>query len=432
MGKNMGKNPVRQKQAKGACDKMGKLSKARLPALIKKSGRVGDGDGLYFRTLGDGDKAYWLYRYRINGRERETSIGPYPEVSLDDARVRHAALRKQVIADKIDPLEERERKATAPALAPVPTFGQVADAYIAAHEKTWRNPKHRWQWGATLTKHCAPIRSIPIDKLDAKAVLSVLTPIWSETPETASRLRGRIERVWASAQVAGHIDPDKPNPARWKGWLDHMLPNPKKIGERGNHAAMDWRDVPAFVEKLRAIDSTAARALEFLILTASRTGEVIDMPWDEIGDLDAATWTVPGPRMKMKRDHDVPLSHRAVEILSGQLARRSSDGFGDHPFVFEGDRPRRGLSNMALLMLLRRLKVGVTAHGFRSAFRSWCADTGVAFEVAEACLAHSSSSVVAAYQRSAMVERRRPVMEAWALHVGGETSANVVPFRAAG
>ena len=133
----------------------------------------------------------------------------------------------------------------------------------------------------------------------------------------------------------------------------------------------------------------------------------------------------------MDRGHEVPLSNRAAEILREQLARRSSDGFGDHPFVFEGDRPRRGLSNMALLMLLRRLKVGVTAHGFRSAFRSWCADTGVAFEVAEACLAHSSSSVVAAYQRSAMVERRRPVMEAWALHVGGETSANVVPFRAA-
>ena len=167
------------------------------------------------------------------------SLGPFPEISLDEARARHAALRKKVIADKVDPMAEKERvKAKAPADAPgvVPTFGKVADAYIAAHEKGWRNPKHSQQWVMTLTKYCAPIRSTPVDKVDVKAILRVLEPIWTRAPETASRLRGRIEAVLAAAQVAGHIDPDKPNPARWKGWLDHMLANPKKIGERGNAA----------------------------------------------------------------------------------------------------------------------------------------------------------------------------------------------------
>ena len=411
---------------------MGKLRNARLRALIKTPGRHGDGDGLYFRTLGD-NKAYWIYRYRIHGRERETSLGPYPELSLDEARVRHVALRKQVIADRIDPMAEKARvKANAPA-APgaVPTFGKVADAYIATHEKGWRNPKHAQQWVMTLTKYCAPIRSTPVDKVDAQAVLRVLEPIWTRAPETASRLRARIETVLAAAQVAGHIDPDKPNPARWKGWLDHMLANPKKIGERGNHAAMDWRDVPAFVAKLRAMGSTASAALEFAILTASRTSEALEMTWDEV-DLDTATWTIPKERMKMDRPHDVPLSPRAVGILRGQLATRPTSSFGPHPYVFPGQRSRRGLSNMSLLMLIRRLNAEATTHGFRATFRTWCADHAVAFEVAEACLAHSSSSVVAAYQRSAMVARRRPVMEAWALHVGGETSAHVVPFSAAG
>jgi integrase len=219
-----------------------------------------------------------------------------------------------------------------------------------------------------------------------------------------------------------------------EGWLDHMLANPKKIGERGNHAAMGWRDVPAFVAKLRTMGSTASAALEFTILTASRTSEALDMTWDEV-DLDSlkATWTVPAARMKMKRDHLVPLSPRAVAILRGQLASRPQSSFGPHPYVFPGQRPRRGLSNMSLLMLLRRMKLEVTTHGFRSSFRTWCADHAVAFEVDEACLAHTSASVVAAYQRSAMVERRRPVMAAWARFCAGEeaASAEVVPLRAA-
>ena len=359
------------------------------------------------------------------------------QVATQEARTKYLALRNAVTVEGRDPVPTKRgsRSGAAVSSSGAPTFGDMADAYIAAHEGTWRNGKHRWQWVATLTKQCAPICPLPVDKIDAKAVLSVLSPIWTKTPETASRLRGRIERVLAAAQVAGHIDPDKPNPARWRGWLDHMLANPKKLGERGHHEAMDWRDVPAFMAKLAVVDTTAARALEFLILTASRTSEVIDMPWNEVGDLDALkpAWSVPKERMKMKRGHDVPLSARAVDILREQFARRSTSSFGPHGFVFEGDRPRRGLSNMSFLMLLRRMKLSVTAHGFRAAFRSWAADHGVAFELAEAALAHSSSSVVEAYQRSSMLERRRPIMAAWAEHCSGagkaQASAEIVPFR---
>ena len=183
----------------------------------------------------------------------------------------------------------------------------------------------------TLTKYCAPIRSTPVDKVDVKAILRVLEPIWTRAPETASRLRARIETVLAAAQVAGHIDPDKPNPARWKGWLDHMLANPKKIGERGNHAAMDWRDVPAFVAKLRDHGFDRERGARIRHPVASRTGEALDMTWDEVDLDDRPTWTIPKERMKMDRPHNVPLSPRAVDILRGQSATRPTSSFGPHP-----------------------------------------------------------------------------------------------------
>jgi integrase len=272
-------------------------------------------------------------------------------------------------------------------------------------------------------------------------VFAALEPIWDKTPETASRLRGRIEVVIDSARGPGD---ERRNPAAWSGWLKMKLGAPpdikldRKTGERvaqGHHAATDWRDVPAFVAKLAAMDTTAARALEFLILTASRTSEVIDMPWDEVGDLDAPqpTWIVPKARMKMKRDHLVPFSPRAVDILRERLAQRSTGSFGPHPFVFEGDRPRRGLSQMSLLMLLRRMKVDCTGHGFRSSFRTWCADKGVALEVAESALAHAPfNAIIQAYQRSSTLERRRPVMTAWADFVTGKTKpSEVVPIRQA-
>ena len=393
-----------------------KLNPKELQTYIKKPGRHADGGGLYFRTLGLG-RAYWAFRYRIDGREREMSLGAYPEVSLAEARDLLDSERAKV-KKGIDPL--------AKGASAVPTFGQQADAYLASHEATWRSPKHRGQWRVTLTRYCKAIRDMPVDKVDAKAVLKVLTPIWTEVPETASRLRARIEAVLASAQVAGHIDPDRPNPARWKGWLEQMLANPKKVGKpRYHHAAMPYADLPALMTKLKAMSDTAAKALAFTVLTAARSGETLGATWNEI-DLDASTWTVPASRMKMGKVHDVPLSDAAVAILKGL----GGDGDG---YVFPGSRPRRPVGVNAMANAMREAlggKPGWTVHGMRSAARSWMADHGIEFEVAEACLAHAvGNGASQAYQRSSMLERRRPVMEAWADFLAGKADAKVVPWR---
>jgi integrase len=382
-----------------------KLTNAGLrKKLLEKPSRHGDGDGLYFRTLGLG-RAYWVYRYRASGKEREMSLGPYPELSLIEARAKHAAARKAVVVDKIDPLAEKRAAKHATAKA-VPTFGEAADAYLASHETAWRNPKHRDQWRMTLTRYCESIRSTPVDQVDAKAVLRVIEPMWAEVPETASRLRGRIEAVLASGQVAGHIDPDRPNPARWRGWLDQMLAKRKA---RGHHAAMPYADLPAFMARLAETPGAAAKALAFTVYTAARSGETLGMTWDDNEvDLAKATWTVPASRMKAGKEHAVPLSDAAIALLSG-LERRGR-------YVFPGAARDRPLSIMAMTMAMRRLGAGAfTVHGMRSAARSWMADQGVPFELAEACLAHApGDAVVQAYQRSSMLERRRPIMSAWA------------------
>jgi integrase len=243
------------------------------------------------------------------------------------------------------------------------------------------------------------------NQVEQNAVRRVLEPIWTRTPETASRLRARIEAVLAAAQVAGHIDADKPNPARWKGWLDHMLPNPRKLGERGHHPALPYADVPAFMASLSEPSNGptpgAARALMFTILTAARSGEVLNMTWDEVS-FDTAVWTIPASRMKMGKEHAVPLSDSALAILRAQEAGR-----GNNPFVFPG-RPQRPLSAMAMSMLLRRMKVDATVHGMRSSFRMWAADVAHApFEVAEQCLAHVTGKVRSPHRW----RKRQPVPE---------------------
>jgi integrase len=403
---------------------MPKLTQTKLKRLIKKTGRHSDGGGLYFRVIGEG-KSYWIYRYRVGGKEREASLGPFPALTLAKAREKHAAMRKSVVVDKTDPLAEKRRMKTVRGAAASPTFGDMADAYVRTHEATWRNAKHRWQWRQTLTDYCGPIRDTPVNGIATADVLAVLKPLWDRAPETASRLRGRIQTVIEAAQALGHIPEDKANPARWKGHLDKLLPKPVKL-LRGHQKALPYGDVPAFVKRLRSSDCMAALALEFLILTATRTGETLGAQWREI-DLNKAIWTIPSHRMKTGDVFSVPLSERALAILDDARHAARKEPTADS-FVFRGVIPKRPLSNMALSMLMRRMNVDATAHGFRTSFRTWCSDVAHApFEVAEACLSHRIGSAVSrAYARSDMLERRRPIMQAWSDFLTEETAAKVV------
>jgi len=395
-----------------------KLTNTAVKAALKKPGRHADGGGLYLRVLPNGT-AVWVYRYTRHGQQREMKVGRHPELSLAAARDRHLELRQQVVNDGADPARDKDQGAG------VPTFGEAADAYLAAHEKSWRNPKHRYQWRHTLTEFCKKIRDTPVDKVDTAAVLSVLKPLWLTVPETASRLRGRIETVLDAARALGHIDENRANPARWRGHLNKLLPKRQRL-TRGHLAAMPYADAPAFMAKLRDTPGSAAKALQFTILTAARTGETLGMQWGEV-DLDAKVWVCPAERMKMGVEHHVPLSDAALDILRVQRATRRRR----QPYVFPGSRDGRLLSNMAMMMTMRRLGASdYTVHGFRSAFRDWAADCSVDFEVAEQCLAHAvGNEVTRAYLRSTMLQRRRKVMADWATFLAGESAgATVVPF----
>jgi hypothetical protein len=252
---------------------MTKVTNLNERALLQKPGRHRVADNLFLKVL-DPDRAYWVVRYSVGGVSREISLGSARKVTRADATGRYHAIMADVNKG-VDPLtQKRNAKAAVTAKAEVPTFGTMADAYLRAHESGWK-PNHRDQWAMTLTRYAAPIRNLPVDQIDAKAVLRVLEPKWREAPETMSRLRGRIEVILASAQVAGHIDPDRPNPARWRNWLDHMLPPPKKLGARGHHKALPYDQLPALWTRLSETPGVAARALQFLILTATRTGETI-------------------------------------------------------------------------------------------------------------------------------------------------------------
>jgi integrase len=266
---------------------------------------------------------------------------------------------------------------------------------------------------------------MPVDQIGTEDILAVLKPLWASRSVTASRLRGRIERVLNAARALGHIDKDRANPARWKAHLDELLPKPKKLA-RGHHAAMPYDQLPDFMQRLRAMNSTAAMALEVLILTATRSGETLGARWDEIS-LESTTWTVPPSRMKTNEAFSVPLSDRALAILRTFEATR-----GQNPYIFAG-RPQRPLSNMALAMLLRRMEVDVTTHGFRTSFRTWCSEVArVEFELAELCLSHRIGTAVSrAYNRTTMTERRRPIMSAWADYVCGKTGDNVIALKRA-
>ena len=401
----------------------GKLSALKVKALTSP-GRYGDGGGLWLQVR-DADHRSWLFRYAIAGKARQMGLGAFPDISLADAREAAQQARASV-RQGVDPIEQRraarsQKKAAAGAL----TFQQVANKYVAAHEAGWRNEKHRGQWRQTLALASETIGNLGVGAIETGDVMRVLEPIWREKPETASRLRGRIESVIDYATAHGWRTGE--NPARWRGHLAKLLPAPRKLARVKHHTALPWSDMGTFMAELRDQNGVAARALEFTILTATRTNEAIGARWSEIS-VQEAVWTIPGERMKAGQEHRVPLSDAALAVLEEMEPLRAST-----LWVFPGARNEGALSNMAMLMLLRRTgHENLTVHGFRSTFRDWCAETtNYPREVAEQALAHTlTDKVEAAYRRGDLFEKRRRLMADWASFCARvNTTGEVVPIR---
>jgi integrase len=380
---------------------------ARKVSTLKRPGRHGDGYGLYLQITTAGVKS-WILRYERSGRERWLGLGPLHTVGLAGARERARKARLQLL-DGIDPIEDKKaRKATeALAAAKSLTFEMAARAYFDQHERKWSNAKHRSQFQTTLRDYVFPtIGKLSVAAIDTGLVLKCLEPIWQEKTETASRVRGRIESVLDWATVRGYRTGD--NPARWKGHLAEVLPARSQIQKPNHHAALPFAELPDFMAALTQREGVAARALEFTILTAARTGEVIGARWEEI-DTSAKLWTVPAGRIKGGREHRVPLSDRALDVLRALPTERSND------FVFIGPR-KGGLSAMAMSQVVKRMgRNDITVHGFRSTFRDWAAErTGYANHIVEMALAHVvGNKVEAAYRRGDLFDKRRRLMGDW-------------------
>lgn len=403
----------------------GKLT-ARGVSALKEPGRHSDGDGLYVQISKAGARS-WLFLFKRDGKQREMGLGSLKNVGLAEAREKAAEARK-VLARGEDPIDARRAaEAASASLKALPTFGSFADDFVKGIAPGFRNEKHVAQWRSTLSDaYVKTLRPIRIDEVATDDVLAVLSPIWLAKNETASRLRGRIERVLDAARARGLRSGE--NPARWKGHLDALLPKASGT-ERGHHAAMPYADVPAFVERLRRVSGISARALEFTILTAARSGETRGATWSEF-DLDGKLWTVPATRMKAGREHRVPLSERAIAILREVMPLRRSDD--PAILVFPGAKLGKPLSVMSFDMTLRRLGADCTTHGFRSAFRDWVGEETVfPREVAESALAHVvGDAVERAYRRGDALEKRRALMAAWSQFVEpGVEPAKVVPLR---
>jgi integrase len=401
-----------------------RVDRTRTPGLYH------DGAGLYLQVTAanEGVTKSWLFRFVLDGKERRMGLGSLLNVSLAQARDKAAAARSQV-KEGCDPIEQRRatRATSSLARAKAMTFDQCRDAYISSHLPAWRNTKHAWQWGASLKKYVTPIfGGVSVKEVDVALVMKALEPVWSTIPETASRLRGRIEAILDWAKVRGLRSGE--NPARWRGHLDHLLPRRSKLRKVEHHAALAYSDIGAFMTLLRERDAVAARALEFAILTAGRTGEVLGARWDEIHE-DQKTWIVPGARMKIGKEHRVPLSAPAIAVLTAMMTVRQND------YVFPGNR-HLSLSNTSMLMLLRRMGRGdLTVHGFRSSFRDWAAErTNYPNEVVEMALAHSiSNKVEKSYRRGDLFDKRRRLMDDWANFCNAEQIADspkVVGMRA--
>ena len=371
-------------------------------------GKYEDGGGLRLVVSNAGAKK-WVLRFTIDGRRREMGLGSFPDVTLADARSK-AGSQRTLASTGVDPIETRRAEPEA-----IPTFTSCAARYIRAHRRGWKNAKHARQWVRTLKTYARPIiGSKPVDAVTSEDVLAIISPIWTAKTETAKRIQGRIENILDYAAAYKYRDPL--NPARWRGHLDKLLPKPSRVKKVTHHPAMPHPDVPAFMAQLSGNGSVSALALRFLILTATRTNEVLQAQWDEV-DLEASVWTIPADRMKTRQQHRVPLSTATTTVLEA-LPRIEGN-----PYVFPGARHGRPLSNMALLQLMRGMGYGVNCergnyvpHGFRSSFRDWSGEvSSFPRDVAEMALAHViENKVEAAYRRGDLFDKRREMMQEWA------------------
>jgi Phage integrase family. len=403
---------------------------------------IHDGDGLYLRVRKDGSKS-WAFRYMLAAKPHWLSLGPLRDVSLAEAREKARMLRNR-IRDGYDPLADR-RMRKAEIIGQIGrTFDAVADQYIAAHAGEWKNAKHAGQWTSTIRAYASPvIGKMPVDAIGLDEVLRVLKPIWETKSETASRLRGRIESVLDYAAV--HKWRQGENPARWTGFLDQVLPAKGKIAPAVHHAALPYANLPAFMAALRMKATISGRCLEWLILTAARSGEARGARWSEIGiakvsidrggiktDVSINVWIIPASRMKAKREHVVPLSPRCMEILAELAAQpHRPDGL-----IFPGQIAGKPMSDVSISKALHSIQPGHTVHGMRAAFRTWAQEkTEYPGELVEIALAHvNKDRTEAAYKRGPALEKRRHLMETWAQFCAGvpvNQSAEVVEMRRA-
>jgi integrase len=409
-----------------------RVTKRNVDRLAEAPGRypVADAKGLFLKVKATG-KALWTYRYRLDGKETETSLGAYPETTIDAAIVAHAERRAQVVK-KIDPLAAK--RTLTPEPASPSAFSAFAHAYVAAKRADWTSKRHIAQWGETIDMHCKPIATTPVDEIDRAAVLSVIEPLWTRKPETARRVLKRIEIVLDYAYVRLGIEDKIVNQARFKGKLDKVLLAKRPAVH--HFAAMPYADMPAFMTRLRSEPGNGARCLEFLILTAARTSEAIGAKWGEI-DLKARLWTVPASRMKGKkqnrREHRVPLSDAAAGVLETQIAANPDPDPDSHVFPGRGRgrgqpwEQERPLSPAAMLRVLKAMGTPVTGHGFRSSFRDFVGDeTDFPREVAEQAIAHVVKGVEGDYRRGDALMKRRELMQAWSDFLNGKQDANVV------
>ena len=398
----------------------------RLTALqvqkLSKPGYHADGAGLHLCVKATGGKS-WIFRYRFGGKEREMGLGPLHTVSLAEAREKALAQRKMLL-EGVDPLAAKQASEVQRKLAEasVITFDSAATSYIASHRAGWKNEKHAEQWTNTLTTYASPVfGSLPVADVTTALVLRVLQPIWTTKTETASRVRGRIEKVLDWCKTQGYRTGD--NPAAWRGHLENLLSAPQKTKKVEHHPALPWREVGAFMQELRTMPGTAALATEFIILTNCRTSEAINATWAEF-DLGEKRWTIPAERMKAAKEHVIPLSEPALAVLQ-RLKAEAKEG----EFVFPGGKKNTALSNMACLALLKRMGRGdLTVHGFRSSFRDWAGEaTAHPREVIEHAMAHQlKDKAEAAYARGSLLERRRVLMADWAQYCAQPAATGVV------